>query len=77
MFDVFSMIMRVSSSNMCFYFNFSALFSESLYVHISLGVKVMNIGPVEETVSSSNTELIYRKAMATDETGNMPITFYG
>ena len=62
---------------MCSYFNLSALFSESLYVHINLGVKVMNIGSVEETVSSPNTELIYRKAMAIDETGNMPITFYG
>ena len=37
----------------------------------------MNIGPVEETISSSNTELIYRKAMAIDETGNIPVTFYG
>ena len=37
----------------------------------------MNIKPVEETVISSNTELIYRKAMAIDEMGNMPITFYG
>ena len=40
-------------------------------------VKVINIGPAEETVSSSNTELIYRKAIKTDETGNTPITFYG
>ena len=48
-----------------------------MYVHINLRVKVMNIVPVEETVSSSNTELIYRKAMGIDETGNMPITFYG
>lgn len=40
-------------------------------------VKVLNIGSAEETVSSSNTELIYRKAIKTDETGNTPITFYG
>ena len=69
--------MCVSNGNMCFYFNLSALFSESLYAHINLRVKVMNIGPVEETVSSSNTELIYRKAMAIDETGNMSISFHG
>ena len=36
----------------------------------------MNIGPAEETVSSSNTELIFGKAMTIDETGNTPITFY-
>lgn len=40
-------------------------------------VKVINIGSAEETVSSSNTELIYRKAIKTDETANTPITFYG
>ena len=40
-------------------------------------VKVINIRPVEETVSSSNIELIYRKAMAIDETGNMPVALYG
>ena len=40
-------------------------------------VKVINIRPVEETVSSSNIELIYRKAVAIDETGNMPVAFYG
>lgn len=40
-------------------------------------VKVLNIGSAEETVSSSNTELIYRKAIKTDETANTPITFYG
>ena len=40
-------------------------------------VKAINIRPVEETVSSSNIELIYRKAMAIDETGNMPVAFYG
>ena len=40
-------------------------------------VKVISIGPAEETVSSSNTELIYRKAIKTDETANTPITFYG
>ena len=77
MLDVFLVIMCVSSSNICFYFNFSASFSESLYAHISLRVKVMNIKPVEETVISSNTELIYRKAIAIDEMGNMPIPFYG
>ena len=48
-----------------------------MYAHINLRVKVMNIVPVEETVSSSTTELIYGKAMGIDETGNMPITFYG
>ena len=35
----------------------------------------MNIGPVEETVNSSSTELVYFKAMAIDETGNMPIRY--
>ena len=36
----------------------------------------MNIGPVEETVNSSSTELVYFKAMTIDETGNMPIRYY-
>ena len=36
----------------------------------------MNIDPVEETSNLSNTELVYFKAMAIDETGNMPISCY-
>ena len=36
----------------------------------------MNIDPVEETANASNTELVYFKAMAVDETGNMPISCY-
>ena len=72
---MFLVIMRVSSSNMYFYFNLSALFSESLYAHINLRVKVMNIGPVEEAVSLSDTDLICRRAMAVDEAGNMPSHF--
>ena len=36
----------------------------------------MNIGPVEQTVSSSNTEF-YRKAMAIDEMENIQIIFHG
>ena len=36
----------------------------------------MNIDPVEKTVNSSDTELVYFKAMAIDETGDMPISCY-
>ena len=40
-------------------------------------MKIVNLAPVEMTVNSSNTDLIYRKVTAIDETRNVSIRFHG
>ena len=60
-----------------FFYCFSALYSQQLYAHINTTVKVVNLGNVEEIVTASNRKNISVKAMAFDDTGNMPIKFYG
>ena len=40
-------------------------------------MKIINLAPVEMTVNSSNTDLIYRKVTGIDETRNVSIRFHG